>query len=127
VILVDTSAWVDFFRGKGRLADTVDSALGSGEAALCGPVMTEIRRGLRREQRARVLGLLEGCRLLEQPDDLWAIAGDLGALLARRGQTVKTLDLLIASYAIAHGARLLTADSDFNAIARAKVGLTLET
>jgi predicted nucleic acid-binding protein len=51
----------------------------------------------------------------------------LGALLARRGHTVKTLGLLIATYAIAHGARLLTADSDFNAIARAKVGLTLET
>jgi predicted nucleic acid-binding protein len=127
VILVDTSAWVDFFRGNGRLAHAVDSALGSGEAALCGPVMTEIRRGLRREQRTRVLGLLEGCQLLEQPDDLWALAGDLGALLTRRGQTVKTLDLLIATYAIAHGARLLTADSDFNSIARAKVGLTLET
>ena len=126
MILVDTSAWIDFFRGKGRLASAVDTALESAEAALCGPVMTEIRRGLRREQRGRVLGLLEGCQLLEQPDDLWAIAGDLGALLARRGQTVKTLDLLIATYAIAHGARLLTADADFKAIARAKVGLTLE-
>jgi predicted nucleic acid-binding protein len=127
VILVDTSAWVDFFRGQGRLAGAVDTALSSGEAALCGPIMTEIRRGLRREQRARVLGLFEGCQLLEQPDDLWAVAGDLGALLARRGHTGKTLDLLIANDASAPGARLLTADSDFKAIARAKLGLTLET
>jgi len=126
VILVDTSAWVDFFRGKGRLADAVEAVVLSGEAAICGPIVTEIRRGLRRDQRARVLAALQGCHLLEQPEDLWTLSGDLGALLSSRGLTVKTLDLLIATYAIAHGARLLTADSDFKGIAKAKVGLTLD-
>jgi predicted nucleic acid-binding protein len=125
VILVDTSAWVDFFRGTGRLANDVEEALVSGEAAVCGPIVTELRRGLRRDHRSRVLRALDGCRLLEQPDDLWTLAGDLGAILGRRGLTVKTLDLLIATYAIAHGAPLLTADSDFNGIARARVGLAL--
>ncbi len=72
-----------------------------------------------------MLPLLSGCRLLEQPEDLWIAAGDLGALLARRGATIKTLDLLIATYAIAHGLPLLTSDGDFKAVARANVGLSL--
>lgn len=123
MILIDTSAWIEFFRDSGPLASAVDDALESAEAAICGPVVTELRRGLRPAQRARVLPLLDGCHLLEQPDDLWTAAGDLGAALARRGSSVKTLDLLIAVHAISHGTPLLTADRDFRAIARAGVGL----
>lgn len=125
MILVDTSAWVDFFRGRGVLGAAVDDALAFGEAALCGPVLTELRRGLVAAQRKQVLSLLSGCPVLEAPDDLWVEAGDLGFFLARRGVTVKTLDLLIASYALAHDAPLLSSDSDFKSMARAGIGLRL--
>jgi tRNA(fMet)-specific endonuclease VapC len=125
MILVDTSAWVEFFRGRDPIARAVDVAIASAEAALCGPIITEIRRGLRASERRRVLPLLEGCAVLEQPDDLWVAAGDLGAHLSRKGATVKTLDLLIATYAIAHSTLLLTVEADFQVIARAGVGLLL--
>jgi len=127
MILVDTSAWVEFFLGRDPVAQAVDAAIVSADAALCGPIITEIRRGLRASERQRVLPLLEGCALLEQPEDLWVAAGDLGAHLARKGATVKTIDLLIATYAIAHSTLLLTVDADFKAIARAGVGLSLAT
>lgn len=114
MILVDTSAWIDFFRGRDPAASAVDAALERDEAALCGPVVTEIRRGLRTPlERRRVLPLLRGCHMLEQPPALWEEAGDIGFALARRGTSVKTLDLLIASYALAHDASLLTTDRDF--------------
>jgi predicted nucleic acid-binding protein len=125
VILIDTSAWIDFFRGNGRLADSVDEALATGEAALCGPIVTELRRGLSASQRKQVLQLLSGCSILEDPAELWVAAGDLGYRLGRKGVTVKTLDLLIAVHAIFHDAELLTADSDFRHISNAVVGLRL--
>jgi predicted nucleic acid-binding protein len=85
VILVDTSAWVDFFRGRGRHAMRVDDLLEHDEVALCGPVVTEIRRGLRSPgDRARVLPLLNGCHVLPQPILLWEEAGKLGWYLGRR-------------------------------------------
>jgi hypothetical protein len=124
VILVDTSAWIEFFRGRDPLATAVDGLIEANEVALCGPVLTEIRRGLRsRADRARVLPLLDGCHVLEQPRALWEEAGELGALLGRRGATVKSLDLLIAVYALSHGVAVLTRDSDFQRMRRA--GLTL--
>ncbi len=124
MILVDTSAWVDFFRGTVGLSSPVRSCLEDNSAALCGPVMTELRRGLRSaREKAAVLSLLEGCRFLEQPDDLWASAGDLGAHLRTKGHTVKTLDLLIAVYALAHQVPILTSDSDFHTMAELKTGL----
>jgi predicted nucleic acid-binding protein len=125
MILVDTSAWIAFFRNRGSAAAAVDAALETGEAAICGPIVTEIRRGLRPHERTRVLPLLDACAVLEPPDDLWVAAGDLGAHLSRRGVTVKTLDLLIATYALASRVPLLTTDADFRAIARAGVGLAL--
>jgi len=126
LILVDTSAWIEFFRDRAPVAATVDALLAEDEVALCGPVVTELRRGLRSaRERSRVLELLEGCHLLAQPDDLWTEAGELGALLGRRGTTVKSMDLLVATYAMAHSVPVLTVDADFAAIRRAGVGLVL--
>ena len=126
MILIDTSAWIDFFRGQGQLADQVDVALASNEAALCGPIEAELRRGLSAErERRKVLPLLAACHSLEQPEQLWRDAGDLGFALRRRGVTPKTLDLLIAVHALSHSAPLLTADKDFAIMRRAGVPLLL--
>ncbi len=91
--------------------------------ALCGPVLTELVRGLRANERRTVLPLIEGCELLSQPADLWTEAGELGALLRKRGAAVKTLDLLIAVYGLAHSAPLLSLDADF--VTMQKVGVPL--
>ena len=124
MILVDTSAWIDFFRGKGSLAARVDDALATNEAALCGPIITELRRGLRSpSERRKLIPLLDGCHRLEQPAELWEEAGELGYVLARKGVTVKTLDLLIATYALSHGVGLLASDADFDSMRRAGIPL----
>ena len=126
MILVDTSAWIDFFHGREPLATAVADLLDANEVTLCGPVITELRRGLRsRRDRTRVLPLLDGCHELEQPATLWSETGDLGSYLGRRGSTVKSLDLLIAAYALAHGVPILSRDSDFATMKRAGLDLVL--
>jgi tRNA(fMet)-specific endonuclease VapC len=126
MMLVDTSAWVDFFRGKEPMATAVDGALFGNEAALCGPVETELRRGLlNAKKRKQVLPLLQGCHWLDTPSNLWVEAGELGYALRRRGVTVKTFDLLIATYALTYTIPLLSSDSDFETIRNARVPLML--
>jgi predicted nucleic acid-binding protein len=126
VILVDTSAWIAFFRGTGGAAEIVDVALGENQIAWCGPVATELRRGfVSARERTQVLGLLESCHWLDEPHSLWQQAGDLGYALRRKGVTVKTFDLLIATYALSHGVELLTLDSDFVAMRSKGVALKL--
>jgi predicted nucleic acid-binding protein len=108
------------------MAAAVDRLIETDEAALCGPVVLEIRRGLRsRAERARVLPLLAGCQLLEQPPRVWEEAGELGWFLGRRGATVKSLDLLIAAYALTYGVPVLTRDADFERMKQAGVRLLL--
>lgn len=126
MILVDTSAWIDFFRGTGAAADAVEAALAEGEAAWCGPIAAELRRGFASaKERARVLPLLDGCHWLPQPEKLWEEAGDLGYVLRRKGLTVKTFDLMIATYALSHDSALLTVDGDFDAMTKKGIPLQL--
>jgi predicted nucleic acid-binding protein len=123
---VDTSAWVHFFRGRGPFADAVDRLLDSNEVAICGPVITELRRGLRTSsERARVIPLLDGSHHLSDPAALWDEAGDLGYFLGRRGITAKTMDLLVATYALSHSVALLADDRDFPLMRRAGAELLL--
>ena len=72
-----------------------------------------------------MLPLLSGCHLLGEPLHLWEEAGDLGYALGRRGVTVKTVDLLVATYALSHGVALLTTDADFEQMRRAGAQLLL--
>ncbi|MSP25895.1 MAG: PIN domain-containing protein [Myxococcales bacterium] len=126
MVLVDTSAWIDFFRGSGSCAAPVDALLVSGEAALCGPIVTELRRGFGSPaERRRVMSLLDACHDLPEPARLWQEAGDLGYAIRRRGATVKSLDLLIATYALAAAVPLLTRDADFRIIRAAGIPLDL--
>jgi predicted nucleic acid-binding protein len=124
MILVDTSAWIEFFRGRDPVGSLVDDALANNDAALCGPVETGLRRGLLGErERKKVLPLMAGCLWLRQPEELWTEAGELGFRLRRRGVTPKTLDLLIAAYALSHSCPILTADRDFFAMKKAGIPL----
>jgi predicted nucleic acid-binding protein len=126
MILIDTSAWIDFFRGREPMAGALDTALANNEAALCGPIETELRRGLLNErQRRKVLPLLTACHFLSQPDALWSEAGELGFALRRRGVTAKSFDLLIAVHALVHSVVLLTADGDFERMRKAGIPLLL--
>ncbi len=126
MILVDTSAWIGFFRNRGPVAAVVDHALEDDAVALCGPILTELRRGFKSPaERGKTIPLLLACHQLPQPSGLWNEAGDLGFVLARKGVTAKSLDLLIATYALANGVPILTLDENFRPIARAGVGLQL--
>jgi tRNA(fMet)-specific endonuclease VapC len=128
MMLVDTSAWIEFFRDRDPFASAVDAAIEANDAALCGPIITELRRGFRsKAERGRVLPLLGACHLLPDPPSLWEEAGDLGFSLGRSGVTLRSFDLLIAAYALAHSVPLLTADKGFVLFRKAGVPLVLAT
>jgi predicted nucleic acid-binding protein len=129
VILVDTSAWIEYQRATGSAADRrLTEAIASGEQlATTGLVVLELLAGAGDEQRAQDLRrLLARCRFLplEEPSDHEAAAA-LDRACRREGTTIRRLpDCLIAVVARRTGAALLHRDADFAAIAR-HVPLTL--
>lgn len=116
-VLIDTSVWIDVFRGRTPvLAELVKRLLEEGTAALCDVVTAEIRIGLRQDERRKILSLLEAVPSVPVLSLDWAAAGDLGALHRARGQTLPLTDLLIAAVCLRNGLDLLTLDEHFKGI-----------
>ena len=120
MILVDTSAWIEFLRGtESRVCREVESLLGD-DLAVTDPVAMEVLAGARDDKHLQDLrGLLGRAELLRcEPVDFLT-----GAMLYRqcrqKGETVRRLlDCLIAATAIRHGVPVLHSDADFEALAR---------
>jgi predicted nucleic acid-binding protein len=123
VILVDSSAWIEYDRATGRPAHRrLRKAIETGEdLATTGLVLLEVLAGARDEQRADELRrLLDRCRFLtlEEPSDEEAAAA-LYRVCRRAGETIRRLpDCLIAAVAVRTRAALLHHDADFEVIAR---------
>ena len=120
MILVDSSAWIEFLRNTGStVCNIVDEVLGR-EIAVCDAVRMEVLAGARDESH-----LLSLRRLLAREVVIPTRATDYddAAALYRRcrqqGETVrKLIDCLIASVAIRAGVPVLHTDTDFDVLAR---------
>ena len=120
MILVDTSAWVEFLRDTGStVCDRVDSLLAT-EIATCHPVRMELLAGARDEVHLRNLR-----RLLARATLVSTLPGDFDEAAAvyracrRGGDTVgRLVDCLIAAHAIREDLAVLHADTDFDVVAR---------
>jgi hypothetical protein len=123
VILVDSSAWIEFLRATGSPAHLrVRSALERGVELACTDVIVmEILAGARDgADRDRLRRLLYGLEFLavDGPAD-YEQAAELYRACRAGGETPRKLtDCLIATVAIRNGAPLLCEDADFATIAR---------
>jgi len=129
VIVVDSSVWIDLFKGRpSRQTEILDQLLADAEMpVLVGDVvMYEILAGFRSQQEAeRNRLLLESLILVSMLDfDLVPRAVANYQTLRRCGFTPGTVDMIIATYCIETGAELLTADRDFVPM-RDRLGLRL--
>ena len=120
MILVDTSAWIEFLRNTGstvcnRVEDLIES-----EIAICDPIRMEVLAGARSERHlASLRGLLARATLLPTGPADYDEAAALYRVCRREGATVrKLIDCLIGSIAIRAGAPVLHNDDDFEVLAR---------
>ena len=120
MILIDTSAWIEFLRDTGSVTCNRVEALLEGEVAICDAVWMEVLAGARDEQHLRSLQ-----RFLARAVVLSTIPADYDRAAAlyrqcrRKGNTVrKLLDCLISAVAIRTGVPVLHNDVDFDILAR---------
>lgn len=120
MILVDTSAWIEFLRDTGSPAcERVDELL-DAPMATCDPVRMELLAGARGESHLDDLRrLLARATVLPTGPADYEQAAALYRTCRRQGETVrKLIDCLIAAVAIRASVPILHGDSDFDALAR---------
>lgn len=117
MILVDSSVWIDYFRGLAtRQTDQLDSLLGSELLATGDLMLAEVLQGLKRDE-----DFAQAKKLLTSMDVIELGGRDIGIQAAmnfrqlrRKGITVsKTIDTIIATRCLADGHSLLFSDRDF--------------
>ncbi|MCE9526013.1 MAG: PIN domain nuclease [Planctomycetales bacterium] len=122
MILVDSSVWIDYFRGhKTAAAELLDSLLGNEPLAIGDLILTEVLQGFdipREFNRAKKLLLsLEVVELGGQEIAIQA-AKNYRALRALGVTVRKTIDTIIATRCIESGYTLLHSDQDFEPFER---------
>jgi predicted nucleic acid-binding protein len=128
MILVDSSVWIDFFNGlETQQTDALNDLLGREPVLIGDLILTEVLQGFRRDadyRKARTL--LDTLELRVLGGKAIALAAaDNYRRLRRRGVTPrKTIDMIIATYCVAHGLQLLHADRDFEVLEK-ELGLTV--
>jgi predicted nucleic acid-binding protein len=122
LIVVDTSVWVELFRGTDSPATEAltDLIEGAAQLAITDVIFTELLQGAKNDRKAEHLeSHLRTFPLLRSVDlDDSAHAAKLFRDARRRGLTVRnTTDCLIAAPCIRAGAELFHLDADFDRLA----------
>ncbi|MFN2504813.1 MAG: PIN domain nuclease [Acidimicrobiales bacterium] len=120
MILIDTSAWVEFLRDTGSPACMRVDKLLEGDIVTCDPVRMELLAGARDEGHLNDLRklLARASVVASDPAD-YEQAAVLYRTCRRGGATVrKLIDCLIAALAIRADIPVLHADTDLDVLAR---------
>ena len=130
MILVDTSAWIEFDRATGSSVDARLTALiaDGDEIAVTEPVIMEVLAGARNDRREGDLRrLMQRFELLRfDPAIDFDAAARIYRTCRRVGITPRAMvDCLIASVALRHRASLLAADVDLDRLGKT-VGIALD-
>jgi tRNA(fMet)-specific endonuclease VapC len=117
-ILVDTSAWIEFFRKKeSSVSSRLREYLKLNQACYTGPIAVELYQGAKTSKEVEVIDqLLQAIHYIEITRSHCHHAGQISHKAARSGNIFSTVDLILA--AVAHDERLnlLSLDTHFKQI-----------
>jgi len=116
-VLIDTSVWVDFFRGRANIVKPVKMLIVSNQAVLCGVVISEIVQGIKAVKEQQIVKeAFRGIPYIEMDRTCWEEAGNIALKLRERGKIVPLTDIVMATLAIHNELEIFTFDKHFELI-----------
>ncbi len=120
--VVDTSVWVDFFKGKlNEKSKLLHLLIQQGaDLAYTGVILTEVLMGFKKEEDLKVAkGLFKNLLYLESTKETYVHASEIYRKARKSGVTIRsTIDCIIAAIVLEHESRLLENDKDFVGLAK---------
>lgn len=121
-VLIDTSIWIQFFRGVDeKQVQLVQKLILSNEVCICPPILQEILQGVGDAKTFEMLtDQLISLHFLNADPKIMAIpAAKIYVNFMKRGVTIrKSMDCLIAAYALAYDVPFYHSDRDFDQITK---------
>jgi len=118
-VLIDTSAWIEFFRKRDeRIFNLVAGLLREKKAVGSGLILLELLRGGKSLKELNVINELFSLIENVHPDpETYLLAGKMGYELSKKGNTLSVVDLLIAQLSLENNLVLLSLDKHFKVVA----------
>jgi hypothetical protein len=115
--LVDTGAWIGFFRGIPAIRNLLAKLIVKDEIFTAGPILYELLQGIRSpEEKKQVKEALLSTNYLEMTSNDWEEAASLTSTLRRKGITLPITDILIAHLGKTRNLEILSFDPHFDQI-----------
>jgi hypothetical protein len=127
LVLVDTSAWIDFFRDDSSpYGAVVEALLQEGLVCTTGLVKAEILPGARKKKEFNLLKeYFNALPFLTDPVDMWdKVIGGQRKLKQKGINGVGIPDLIVAVTALTHNVRVFSKDRHFD-LMKKNIGLKL--
>ena len=119
LFLIDTSAWILGLKrnSSNQIKNILTEILDKDLSATTGIIILELLQGTRtKKEYAEILSDLSALYYFEVNKEVWEKASQLGFNLRRKGKTIPSTDLLIASIALHYDLTLLHSDNHFEII-----------
>jgi len=122
-ILVDTSIWIEFFnRPDSKAGGSLETLIKKGNVSVAGVILTELLQGAKLDKEFdAILDSVIALPFLDTTLNTWIMAGKISFSLRRKGITIPTTDLVIASLAIENDSSVFTLDPHFKKIPNLKI------
>jgi predicted nucleic acid-binding protein len=120
LILLDTSVWIEVFRGRNPLR--LEEVVEFDQIVTCLPVIQEVLQGFRDERAFRIArDAMLALPTIESPIGISVVEEAVGLYRTarRQGLTLRSsVDCLIAACALRHGLTVLHRDRDYPQLAK---------
>lgn len=119
-VLIDTSIWIDYFRGGNEeILKKTDQLLSYASVYVPKVVMAELIHGAKSEKEVAVIeSFVEAFNIIDQTENTWIKAGTLSFSMKRRGVYVNLVDCYIAVLAEEYHCKIFSLDEHFKEIKR---------
>ena len=115
-ILVDTSIWIEYFKGRQSVIDMIHD-IRNYEIFIIGPVIAELIMGIKTTKEKEQFSLyISAIPKIMINDDVWIMAGMIGNSLLKKGITISIPDLIIFCAAKKNNCAIFTLDKHFRLI-----------
>jgi predicted nucleic acid-binding protein len=121
-VIVDTSVWVDYLRGRSaKVRKALDALLDEDRVGLAIPVRIELLGGCSRRDASRLRRLLDAIPTYHPGRATWTTIESWVLSSAAAGQRFGFGDLLIGAIASENGLSVWSRDEDFERMAELKL------
>ncbi len=117
-VLVDTSVWVEYLRGRNReLIDQMGKLIQTQSVAICGIVIAELLAGVKVKKDREILKqTLDALEYMEASQSTWILAGEISCELMSKGTGIPLTDVVLAAVALENDVAVFTYDKHFDRI-----------